>query len=800
VTISLCIIACNEADFLARCIKSAKPIADEIIVIDTGSNDRTPEIAKQYGALVFHNRWPGDYARAYNLLLAHANAEWILNLDADEVLDPGKRPIIKKLIKDRVYDGYFLIRREYSYVPTLKWREIDSLDPHALGARGWSSNRLVRLFRNHPEHRFSGEVHQSVLPAILGRGGRVGESGVIIHHYGLLRFDCTFPKLSRYLELVCKKVAHGPENPRAFIELGTTLLNKGNWKPALEAFYKARSLGYGPGSSFYIGCTFMEMNEPAEAVEHLKAAIQENPGDREVDFDLADAWTYLGRAHEALGQESEAEECYRNAICRQPGSPVAANNLAGLLSRREELEEAAQILKDLLSRYPGFSMPWATLGANRLRGEDFQGALEAFEKALLINPENLPARINLALTLKLLAKSKESKKAYLLAEEVLESRNARQQGLLSYLLPIKSNVNRKQRLKVRKDGTVVSLIPHLAGGAGRVLVDVVMALQDRPQLVLCGDPGSYDGLWLRRDVEERGVEVQMISSTEELESVLKQVRAKVVLHHWWINRLFPEPLRVGNEKWVAIGHVPQPMPQGYDTYVTLSDFHARFQTHLPIEKIRRIPNGVGCSRFKPKRDVVGGERPITIAMLSRLEPGKFPRRLVFYLPQLEKLRARVVIAGRGARQVEIEPELKDFGLSNVIKFIGPLPSKEVPEFLTGADIGLHLTETHRETGAIAILEMMAAGLPIVAQPNGCIPELVTNGMNGFLADTEEEIGERLRELVLSPDIRKQMGKASRQRAEQFDIRRFRTSYRTLVDEWFSQTKKRSATCKMRLSN
>lgn len=781
-TISLCIIARNEADFLGRCIESAKPVVDEIIVVDTGSNDRTPEIAKQRGARVFHYQWPGDYAQAYNLPLAHACGEWILTLDADEALDPGKRPIIKQLTKDSVYDGYFFIRREYSYSPTLKWQGIDSLDPLAFGARGWCSNRLLRLFRNHPEHCYSGEVHQSVLPSILRRGGRVGESEVIIHHYGLLRFDCTYPKLSRYLELVRKKIANQPENARALIELGTILLNKEDWKPALDAFYKASSLGYGPGAAFYLGCTFLEMNEPAKAVGYLKKAIQENPRYRDVDFDLADAWTYLGRAHEALGQESEAEECYRYAICMRPDSPVATNNLAGLLNQREELDEAAQILKDLLFRYPGLSMPRATLGANRLRGGDFEGALEAFEKALFINPENLPARINLALTLKLLGRSKESKKAYILAKEVLGSKYAWQQGLSSYIPPIKTTFNRRRRPKALKERVVVSLIPHLAGGAGRVLTDVVIALQDRPQLVLCGDPGSYEGLWLRREVEERGIEVQTVSSSEELGSILKQVRAAVVLHHWWVNRLFPEPLRVGDERWVAIGHVPQPMPQGYDTYVTLSDFHALFQTHLPLKQIRRIPNGIDCSRFKPKEDGVCQERPVTIAMLSRLEPGKFPRRLVFYLPQLEKIGARVVIAGRGARQVEIEPELEGLGLANVVKFIGPVPSKKVPEFLTGADIGLHLTETHRETGAIAVLEMMAAGLPVVAQPTGCIPELVIDGENGFLADTEEEIAERLRELVLYPSIRKQMGKASQQHSEQFDINRFRSSYRALVEE------------------
>jgi len=104
----------------------------------------------------------------------------------------------------------------------------------------------------------------------------------------------------------------------------------------------------------------------------------------------------------------------------------------------------------------------------------------------------------------------------------------------------------------------------------------------------------------------------------------------------------------------------------------------------------------------------------------------------------------------------------------------------VPSFLAAADIGLHLTETHHETLSIAILEMLAAGLPVVSQPRGCLPELVSHGVNGFLFEDEAQIGAALRRLVLSEALRARMGAASRERAKGYDLAAFDDAWRGFV--------------------
>ena len=98
-----------------------------------------------------------------------------------------------------------------------------------------------------------------------------------------------------------------------------------------------------------------------------------------------------------------------------------------------------------------------------------------------------------------------------------------------------------------------------------------------------------------------------------------------------------------------------------------------------------------------------------------------------------------------------------------------------------ADIGLHLNEAVSESGSIAIKQMLAAGLPVVAQPEGCVPELVADGRNGFLAADEKEVAARLRELIRSPPLRRRMGAASRRHAEVFDTTLFRAAVRHLVN-------------------
>jgi glycosyltransferase involved in cell wall biosynthesis len=266
-----------------------------------------------------------------------------------------------------------------------------------------------------------------------------------------------------------------------------------------------------------------------------------------------------------------------------------------------------------------------------------------------------------------------------------------------------------------------------------------------------------------------------------LRAVVAAAAPSLVLQHWWPNQLFEQAQRVGEEAWIAWGHTGRPLPEGFDAYVVVSEYQAGFQCHLPSERIHRIWNATDLSRFRRRRRRSAGT--VRIAMLSRLDHGKFPRRLVDYLPPLQGLDACLLIAGRGRRRYEIEPELVGRGRHEVVQFVGAIPSASVPAFLSDMDIGLHLNEAVEECASVAVVEMLAAGLPVVGQPDGCMPEMVGHGVNGFLATEARDIAAHLQDLILSHTLRRRMSAASRRRASAYDARRFRASVRALAAQF-----------------
>ena len=146
VTISLCMIVKNEEEVLARCLDTVKDIVDEINIVDTGSTDKTVEIAKRYTDRVFFFEWIGDFAAARNESFKHATKDYILYLDADDVLleeDQKKLKELKETLDpsvDSVSMYYDAGTDEFGNV-TLRYRR----------------NRLVKREKN---FKWKGDCHQ----------------------------------------------------------------------------------------------------------------------------------------------------------------------------------------------------------------------------------------------------------------------------------------------------------------------------------------------------------------------------------------------------------------------------------------------------------------------------------------------------------------------------------------------------------------------------------------------------------------------------------------------------------------
>src|ERR1700753_294452 len=146
--ISLCMIVKNEERFLAECLESVKDVVDEINIVDTGSTDRTVEIARSYGANIIFREWRNDFAWARNEALQMATKRWTLVLDGDEELEQECVAQLRSL-------------RTTPAALTAVYINIVNLVDDSAGA-GTMSHRLIRIFPTNPRLRYGGVIHEAL--------------------------------------------------------------------------------------------------------------------------------------------------------------------------------------------------------------------------------------------------------------------------------------------------------------------------------------------------------------------------------------------------------------------------------------------------------------------------------------------------------------------------------------------------------------------------------------------------------------------------------------------------------------
>ena len=185
--ISATIVACNEASKLARALRSLA-CADEIVVVDSGSTDATPEIAASLGARVISQPWQG-YAAQKNFATGHARYEWILSLDADEELDAEAQAAIRTWKGcEPTADGYRFARRA---------RYLGRWILHS----GWYPDYKVRLFDRRKGWWHGDYVHESVMV-----NGRIATMPGEILHYTCDTLAEHFQRIELYTGLAAQEM------------------------------------------------------------------------------------------------------------------------------------------------------------------------------------------------------------------------------------------------------------------------------------------------------------------------------------------------------------------------------------------------------------------------------------------------------------------------------------------------------------------------------------------------------------------------------------------------------------------
>ncbi len=361
-SISLCMIAKNEERFLAECLRSVRGVVDEIIVVDTGSTDRTRQIAAEAGARVLEFAWCDDFAAARNVGVEAAKGTHIFVLDADERLAPGMGPILREWAqKPEMLLGC---------LPLYNASTMDATFDEVLAGvkRIGDFTYVPRFFRNHPEMRFERRVHETltrgfnVLQA-QGVGSSFAIEAALIHYGDVPSHRQGLAKDDRNAALLRRVLEEDPSDGEIAGYLVVDLLRRLKTQEAREVGERhfdlflerneRRPAGFLPENMVRIGYTLglaqIEEGVPEKAVRTLREARRHTP-DGHPNLDYVE-----GVAHLALDELEEAERWFRAARAahgKRFAQPVLGSitaelcqlKLAGIALLRGDLEGAVREL------------------------------------------------------------------------------------------------------------------------------------------------------------------------------------------------------------------------------------------------------------------------------------------------------------------------------------------------------------------------------------------------------------------------------------------------------------------------
>ena len=223
--LSVCVIAKNEERFIAQCLKSVQGLAAQIVLVDTGSTDRTVEIARGLGAEIHTFAWCDDFAAARNAALEHATGDWVLMLDADEELPAAQHA---RLAQDMANRNVIAFR-----LPLIN-----------AGQEAAGRSFVPRLFRNLPGAYFRGRIHEQVFASLLDRakvwGVKTALGSAELRHHGyndeMVRDR---NKVERNLKLLRAAIAEDPNDINLVMNLGMELVRSDDLAGGVEKYREA---------------------------------------------------------------------------------------------------------------------------------------------------------------------------------------------------------------------------------------------------------------------------------------------------------------------------------------------------------------------------------------------------------------------------------------------------------------------------------------------------------------------------------------------------------------------------------
>jgi glycosyltransferase involved in cell wall biosynthesis len=206
--LSAAMIVKNEEEMLAECIESFREAVDEIVIVDTGSTDRTVEIAQQYQVQLYHHKWKDDFSEARNFSISKVTGDWVLIIDADERME---RADIPKVRMSKWQDKYNAVC----------FAVFSSLPGHAGGA-DFGKHYSPRLFKKRDDIYYYGIVHN-----LLNVPTNIAVSEIRLYHLGYdLDRGKMLKKFNRSITLLQKQVKDQPDDPFVLMNIAQMYLSR----------------------------------------------------------------------------------------------------------------------------------------------------------------------------------------------------------------------------------------------------------------------------------------------------------------------------------------------------------------------------------------------------------------------------------------------------------------------------------------------------------------------------------------------------------------------------------------------
>ncbi|HMJ01658.1 MAG TPA: glycosyltransferase [Conexibacter sp.] len=354
--LSLCMIVKDEEEMLPRCLAAAAPAVDEIVIVDTGSTDRTIEIARELGATVIEREWTGSFSDARNVSFDAATGDWLMFLDADEVLVEEDVERLRALRGQTWREAFYLTEISYT---------------GELGDGTAATHTALRVFRARPEYRFSGTLHEQIAETLpLHVPERIRATDIRIEHFGYLgAVRDAKEKSRRNIELLLKQRDEGAAaTPFLHFNLGSEYSAVGDAQAALAEFERAweliehdperRTWGFMPALAARLVRALRICGRHEECVARADAALARYPGFTDLVFEQASAALALGDAETALRlyerclEMGDAPSRYTATVGMGTFLPTIA--IAEIRHARGETGEAVALLDACLGEHPGF--------------------------------------------------------------------------------------------------------------------------------------------------------------------------------------------------------------------------------------------------------------------------------------------------------------------------------------------------------------------------------------------------------------------------------------------------------------